>query len=324
MISLRDFRPFVALIALASVLVFVTAADARVGGGSGMGSRGSRTFSAPPATTTAPNSARPMERTVTQPTRPGVNQPAAPSPGLFGGMFGRGLMGGLLGGLLGAGLFGMLFGHGMFGGLGGMASIFGLLIQLALVFFVARLVWNWWQRRQHPALAGAAPMARDAPPSSGGFGSGFGFGGFGGGNAAPAAEAGTPITLDKADFDTFERLLKEVQAAYGAEDLNALRARVTPEMVSYMADDLAKNASRGMVNRVSDVHLLQGDLAEAWREGDTDYATVAMRFSAIDKLVDRTSGRVVEGDDNPVEATELWTFRRDHGGDWTLSAIQQS
>jgi predicted lipid-binding transport protein (Tim44 family) len=41
---------------------------------------------------------------------------------------------------------------------------------------------------------------------------------------------------------------------------------------------LAANASRGLINRVTDVKLLQGDLAEAWREGRTEHATVAMRF----------------------------------------------
>jgi predicted lipid-binding transport protein (Tim44 family) len=320
MLSLSRIRSCVALVAIASVLAFTTAADARVGGGFGMGSRGSRTFSAPPPTTTAPNSVRPFDRTMTQPTRPST-LPSA-SPGLFGGMFGRGLVGGLIGGFLGAGLFGLLFGHGLFGGMGGFASILGLMIQLALVYFVARLAWNWWQRRHQPALAGAsAGLFRSGGP--GGLGGGLaGFGGFGG---AQTASAGAPITIGKEDFDTFERLLGEVQAAYGAEDLDHLRRRVTPEMLSYMADDLAKNASRGVVNRMSDVKLLQGDLSEAWREGDVDYATVAMRFSAIDKLVDRASGRVVEGDaENPVEATELWTFRRDRGGDWLLSAIQQT
>ena len=48
------------------------------------------------------------------------------------------------------------------------------------------------------------------------------------------------------------------------------------------------NASRGVVNQVSDVKLEQGDLAEAWREGNVDYATVAMRF----RLVDRTLYRL--------------------------------
>ena len=65
-------------------------------------------------------------------------------------------------------------------------------------------------------------------------------------------------------------------------------------MLSYFSEDLATNASKGVVNRVSDVKLLQGDLAEAWREGDTDYATVAMRYSLNDQMLDRDSGRMVE------------------------------
>jgi predicted lipid-binding transport protein (Tim44 family) len=33
---------------------------------------------------------------------------------------------------------------------------------------------------------------------------------------------------------------------------------------------------------------------------------------------------VVEGNDHPQETTELWTFRRVSGGNWLLSAIQQT
>jgi hypothetical protein len=76
-----------------------------------------------------------------------------------------------------------------------------------------------------------------------------------------------------------KRLLGDIQAAYSAEDLSAVRAKVTPEMLSYFSEQLAGNASRGLINRVTDVQLLQGDLAEAWREDDTDYATVAMNFA---------------------------------------------
>jgi predicted lipid-binding transport protein (Tim44 family) len=76
------------------------------------------------------------------------------------------------------------------------------------------------------------------------------------------------------------------------------------------------------VNRVSDVKLLQGDLAEAWREGNSEYATVAMRFALNDTTVDRASGRVVDG--GPQEVSEMWTFRRSNGGPWLLSAIQQT
>src|SRR5204862_4998715 len=123
-------------------------------------------------------------------------------------------------------------------------------------------------------------------------------------------------------FDAFETLLTEIQTAYGNEDLNALRARLTPEMLSYFSEELTQNASRGVVNKISDVKLLQGDLSESWREGDDDYATVAMRYTLNDTLVDRATGKVQQIE--PTEATELWTFRRARGGHWLLSAIQQT
>ena len=70
--------------------------------------------------------------------------------------------------------------------------------------------------------------------------------------------------------------------------------------------------------------LLQGDLSEAWREGDKEYATVAMRYSLLDRYVERATGRAADGSDQPQEATELWTFVRARGGNWLLSAIQQT
>ena len=57
--------------------ITISAADARVGGGGSSGSRGSKTYSAPPSTTTAPSAAQPMNRTFTQPGTPGVGAPAA-------------------------------------------------------------------------------------------------------------------------------------------------------------------------------------------------------------------------------------------------------
>ncbi len=322
---IRFHRPMLALLAVVAALALTIASvDARSSGSSG--SRGGRTYSAPAATNTAPRAA-PMERTMTQPARPGsaatqTAAGAAAKPGLLGGgMFGGGLLGGLAAGFIGAGLFGMLFGHGFAGGMGGFASILGLLLQVALVVIVARLAWAWWQRRNQPATAGG-PSLRDNMsndrPNAGGFG-GFGLGG---GSGQPAQPADEPIEVTPADFDAFEKLLNDVQTAYGKEDLAALRVLVTPEMLSYYSEDFARNASRGVVNQISDVKLLQGDLSEAWSEDDDEYATVAMRYSLNDKMIDRASGRVVE--EVPSEATEFWTFRRARGGQWVLSAIQQT
>src|SRR3982751_4027089 len=134
----------------------ISAADARVGGGSSSGSRGSRTFSAPPSTSTAPGSAQPFNRSMTQPGSPGMGAPA-PAGGGFFNKPGRGMLGGLAAGFLGAGLLGMLFGGGMFGGLGGLSSIFGLILQIGLIIIVVKLAMNWWRRRNSPAQAYAGP-----------------------------------------------------------------------------------------------------------------------------------------------------------------------
>jgi len=301
-------RFLIAFAAIAAALVLVAAdANARAGGGSSGGSRGARTFSTPSVTPTAPNTAAPIQRTVTQPSKAGTVGQASGRPGFFGG----GLLGGLAAGFLGAGLFGLLFGHGLFGGMAGFASILGLVLQVVLIVIVARLLFAWWQRRNTPAPAYAA-----AHPATG-----HSFGGLGGmfGANAPAGE---PLTIGKSDYDAFEHLLGEIQSAYSAEDINALRSKVTPEMLSYFSEQLAENASRGVVNKVDNVRLEQGDLAEAWREGAVEFATVAMRISLTDRMVDRATGRTVEGGESG-EVTELWTFMRARGGDWLLSAIQQ-
>jgi predicted lipid-binding transport protein (Tim44 family) len=317
-------RAMIAMLAVATTLaVLVPPADARVGGGFSSGSRGGRSFSAPPSTSTAP-SASPFQRTTTQPsTQPGFGQSGG---GLFGGsrgFFGGGLFGGLAAGFLGAGLFGLLFGHGMFGGLGGIFSFLGLIFQVGLIAFIGMMVWRYFQRRNQPAYAGGNSMYRDGP---GGLGMGLGSGSGLGGSRAPAgpAQRSDTVGITGTDYDAFERMLGDVQAAYSNEDVGALRARATPEMLSYFSEDLAQNASRGVINRVSDVKLLNGDLSEAWREGGTDYATVAMRFSLHDWMIDRNTGKVVDGDPTQAqEVTEYWTFRRSGGGPWILAAIQQ-
>ena len=94
-------RAIAIVLSLAVPLVMaISAADARIGGGGSSGSRGTRTFSAPPSTSTAPGTAQPFNRTFTQPGSPGMGTAAAATGGGFfnrGGM-GRGLLGGLAAG----------------------------------------------------------------------------------------------------------------------------------------------------------------------------------------------------------------------------------
>jgi predicted lipid-binding transport protein (Tim44 family) len=146
-----------------------------------------------------------------------------------------------------------------------------------------------------------------------------------GGGAAGGTGPSSAVTLTPTDFEAFERTLKEVNAAWSRQDLPALQRLSTPEMAGYFSRDLSDLDKRGWRNETRDVRLEQGDLSEAWREGEREYATVAMRFSLVDVTRNLSDGAVVEGDpERRTEAVELWTFVRTQGSPWLLSAIQQT
>src|SRR5689334_14901330 len=103
----------------AGAMVATDFAEARVGGGSSSGSRGSRTFSSGPATDTAPRAGQPIQHSI---TKPGAVTNTAAQATRSGGLV-RNL---LLGGLIGAGLA-TLFGAGA------LANVLGFLLQGALI-----------------------------------------------------------------------------------------------------------------------------------------------------------------------------------------------
>src|SRR5262245_31029589 len=286
-------------------------AAARVGGGSSFGSRGTRTYSPPPTTNTAPKTAAPIDKSMTSPTS-ATAPTAAPSTGGFASRFG-GLRGLLFGGLIAAAL-GSIFGFGA------LASVLGFVLQMLLIGGVVWLVLAFIRSRRtgeplFPTAGRGAPIpVRQPEPDYAA--------------RAGAAAAGATLNISQQDLDSFERLLAEIQSAYSREDTQRLGHMTTPEMLSHFSQELADNARRGVRNEVSGVTLLQGDLAEAWREPGTDFATVAMRYALHDTVIDRASGRVVSGDPKrEEEVTELWTFRRDdrdRATGWQLSAIQQA
>ena len=303
-----------ALLAALCLALAAEVADARVGGSRSFGSRGGKTFQAPPTTNTAPKTAAPIERSMTQPGKTTAAQgaqaqpSAAAQPSRFGGW--RSL---LLGGLIGAGLASLF-------GLGAFAQVLGFLLQIALIGGIIWLAFAFFRSRSaRPALAGAAASPSQAQARDGAsYRNG----------ALLGSGAGGALTIEPADYDSFERLLGEIQTAYGRNDLNELGDRTTPEMLSYFAEELDANAKKGIRSEVSQVKLLQGDLAEAWREAGSEYATVAMRYSLLDAIFEADSGRVVSGSKTaPEEVTEVWTFRRPNNGtaqQWELSAIQQT
>jgi len=307
----------------AVIIVAPSLADARAGAGSSSGSRGGKTYQAPPPTQTAPAS-KPVERSATpEPAQKVATAAPATAAPQSGGFFARNpFVSGLMGGMLGAGLLGMMFGGGFSGGLGGAGGMLGLLLQFLLIGGLAYLAVRLFRGRNGGQAQPVRPVAYAYPNATPNMP-----------DAALARSSGpllvgsasAALAIGETDYKAFEGLLGDVQSAYSAGDLATMRGLVTPEMLGYFSEQLSGNASRGVENKVEAVKLEQGDLSEAWSEAGIDYATVAMRFSMIDATRRLADGKIVEGNDHDrTEATEIWTFLRSRGGRWILSAIQQA
>jgi predicted lipid-binding transport protein (Tim44 family) len=317
---------------LASVIAIGFAAatvEAKPGRGGNSGNRGARSDTSVPSTPTAPRT------TTGAPTNPAAapGRPAAATaaaaqaakPSMMSTM-----AKGFAMGLIGAGLFGLLTGNGLFGGLSGMMGFLGLLLQVALIVLAARLAWGFWKSRQQgnqPQAAGPAGYARAPSPEMAGVA---------GGAAAPQSQAYQPqpvepqrsdaVGIGPDDYTAFQGVLTDLMAAYANEDLAGIRRVATQEVSAQFIRELHENQQKGLVNRIGQPQLLQGDLAESWYEENVAYATVAMRFAMTDVTLERATGKVVAGNANqPEETVEIWTFRRDGAGrPWQLCGQQQA
>jgi predicted lipid-binding transport protein (Tim44 family) len=325
--SAKRFRVGAAMVLTLSSTA-VTPADARRGGS--FGSRGSRTYSAPASTYGSSRYVPPIERSMTPrgaaQSSPAYNPGAAQSQSYrpAGSRFG-GFGGGLIGGLIAGGLIGHFFGGGMGGGWGngGGGGILASLLQIAILGGIVWLVVGFFRRRSgdqggalretYGALGGFAPSGGSGPWASG---------------SVPPQQASDPsqdIALSPRDQQDFERLLTDVQDAFGREDYARLRQLTTPEIMSYLSEELSQNATQGKRNDVSAARLLDAEVSEAWREASGDYATIALRYESIDVMRDRTTNAIIAGSPTaPTGTTELWTFVRGSDGVWKLSAIQES
>lgn len=301
-----------ALIVLSPALAEARAGgSARLGGSMGyssQGSMGSRSYNY--------NGGQPLDRSLTPNTSPYSNgyQPGFATSHPF--------MTGLFGGLLGSWVGSLLFPHWGYGYGGyGFGGVLGSIFSWILIIFVISFVFRLFRR------GGSLGGGGFAMPSFGGMGYGGPQPGYGGGYGG--AVQNRPLQVTQSDYTAFEAILKAVQGAWSKGDLTTLRHYVTPEMLSYFAEELANNVSQGVENHVENVELINGDVREAWDEGALQYATALLHWRANDYTVrtDRRPGEpswLVEGDpQRPSEAQEMWTFARSPGGHWLLSAIQQ-
>jgi predicted lipid-binding transport protein (Tim44 family) len=299
-------------ILLALALALSPEAFAKAGSSKSMGSRGSRTQDRPIERSMTPQPA--PQPAYQQPVRPpmAAAPPMAPMPAAQPSFFQRHpFAAGLMGGVVGAGIGSMLFGHSSamagYSEMSPVGSLLGTLFQFAMIGGLIWLGVRLFRRSSAPSLPQdhAAYRVVDAAP-------------------AHAPRVDKEFEPGDADKQKFAEILVGIQRGWSEGDLGSLKRLATPEMVSFLADDLAANVSRNARNIVEDVALVKGDVSEAWSENGKDYATAVLTFSSRDYTVRADNGVVVEGDPRAVvQSTEAWTFVRAHGGGWLLSAVER-
>lgn len=299
---------------------------ARAGGGISSGSRGSRSYSSPSRTYSAPapsTSPQPSTQPRTAPAPAPVAQPA-PAGGFL-----RGLAGGIVGGLLGGMLFRSL---GFAGGPGeGFGGGFGLM-DLLLLAGIAYLIF-WFIRRNRAAQEMPA-AAYSSGMSTGAYGSG----------ATATLDAPAPSwqqDLERGlghlrqmdpgfDEGAFRELCTDrffqIQAAWMRRDGDKLRPLLTEEMQAVFAKQIEAAKAKRQINTLENITVRSVELTEAWQEQGQDYITVRLLANLLDYTVDETTGKVVDGSDSaPVKFEEFWTWVRPVGRNgWRLSAINQA
>ncbi len=286
------------MIALMSVTVVMSGAEAkRLGGGGSFGKSSpsySRQYSAPQG----PNQ-------MSQAPRPA--QPAAPAASPWKGMLG--------GALLGLGL-GALLSH--FGLGGELAGMLGTLLMVGLIALAAMFIFRMVARKTSPQPSYAGPMARELTPDvtsntarTPEIGANLG-----GAQASAAPATLLPAIPDGFDVNGFLRQAKmnfiRMQAAWDRADVNDIREFTTPEMFAELKMQLTE---RGASANHTDVVSIDAEMLGVETINDEHVASV------------RFHGMIREADHAPTEPfSEIWVLSKPVKGNqgWLLAGLQQA
>jgi predicted lipid-binding transport protein (Tim44 family) len=328
MMMIRNIR-LLAMLAALLVTTFLAVeqnAQARVGGGGSMGSRGTRSYSRPVAPPSQMSPSRPYAPSQPSPLTSPYQQP---SRGLFGGGFGGSFLGSMAGGMLGGMLFrSMGFGGGYGGGMGGSGiGLFEILLLAGIGYMIYRFVKK--NRADESGYNGGynqpgkVIQLNDYQSQNPGVG------------YAPARdelEEGLsyirqmdPGFDEKRFNDNVMDMFFRIQGAFMNRDLSSASGLLTDELRGLLQRDVDTLLRDKKVNRLENIAVRSVEISEAWQESGKDFVTAMIYANLLDYTTDDTTGAVLSGSKTePVKFEEYWTFTRPVGNNpWKLSAINQ-
>jgi predicted lipid-binding transport protein (Tim44 family) len=319
----RYLRLFTVLAALvcAGVLALEQGAEARVGGGGSMGSRGSRSYSRPVA---PPSQMSPSRQTA--PSQP-YQQPAPspfqqPSRG-FGG-FGSSLLGGLAGGMLGGMLFRSMGFGGGYGGGGGGIGLFEILLLAGIGYMIYRFVKK--NRVDEPTYGQPGKVIQLNEYQNQGQSQSL--------NYAPQRDElddglayirQMDPSFDEQRFnDNVMDMFFKIQGAWMNRDLSSAANLLTDEMRSILQKDVDILLRDKKINRLENIAVRSVEISEAWQENGKDFITALVYANLLDYTTDESGAVLTGSKTDPVKFEEYWTFTRPVGNNpWKLCAINQ-
>ena len=285
-------------------------AEARAGGGSFSGSRGSRSYSAP---TRTPDRSSSMG----QPSRQGQSSGQAPIQPAGSGFL-RNVAGGLMGGFIGSLIFSKLGFAGQGGSAGGGG--FGMM-ELLLLAGLAFAVYYFIKKKRVEANAYQGQQSGGVPLRES-----FGSGSVSNDLDSVSAIRQTDPRFSESKFnDNAMDIFFKIQAAWMNRDIVPVSVLLTEEMRGIFQGDINDLVKKGHINRLENIAVRYVEITESWQENGKDFITEIFSANLLDYIVDEKGAIVSGSKTEPVKFEEFWTFTRPSGTNpWNLSAISQA
>ncbi len=233
-----------------------------------------------------------------------------------------------------------LGGGGLNGGLGGGGGfgVFEFLLLLGLIFLLFKLFArktlpsssytngyppsnsNSYTMNQEEGRDEAANLMRNARPNGWSANTPHY-----GDSIRPEAQLENVSEGTAIDRDQAMDLFFQVQGAWANRDLSSAASLLDSEAKIFLEEELSRLKSLKQINRLENIAVRDVQAIESWRDVGKEFSTVRITANLLDFTLDETSLQVVSGSKTtPVKFEEYWTFARESGSPWKLSAIQQS
>jgi hypothetical protein len=175
---------------------------------------------------------------------------------------------------------------------GGGSSIGGLIIVIIIVFFILKARKGG---QGSPSSVAAIPPEQSTA-------------------VADQIRQVDPFFTESEMREKVSNLYSEMQRSWETQDWEPMRARLTDDLYNQMARQLQELVTRGQINRIERVAIMNVALKNFYQDEQHDNLALRLTTRITDYTIDRKTGNVVSGDPKREKfMTYEWTMIRSKG-----------